>query len=737
MMYERYKGSFLGKDGTIWTAVILQESDAAFESVGELDFPDSNPLEIHWQDTSKEDVICGSVATLTVVSPGDRTYEDLYSIDPGNIRLDVYREEALYWSGCLDPEFYEEPYSYAANYDVRLTFSDFGILDRLSYTAGGMITFNDIIIDALSRSKVNYTVLDQSLISTYLESGKKATLDKIKVRSDNFYNEDGVAMSLAAVTKGILQPLALRIVQRMGQIFIYDLNGLYSSADGRMIEWCSDDQMLGVDKVANNAKVTFSVYASDTEDQGIKYEDEYSEEQTNLTSDSLADGEYYSYYPGYKIGIEGGGNADHDYSNIDFTIFISDQGSGLTSKHSQAKYFHILPIYGGDESSGVAMWFYTGGHGSLKTGWPKRKVTPGGMGTQMEWIKTKKIFLPKLRDYDAAGYQLRFSLDLLLDPRYNPFNDASELNEEDNYKKVEAEAVNVLIPVKIQLYDEDGAVIYHFSNQGIYASESPIYGDIGHLKGIWMQGSADYNSCRLHWYDETQLNKGTGILGWKTNRHCSSIPKANLYPSFKKVDAGQYIPYPPEGGYLEVCVYSDIYIYDGQGKSKNDDLLGLMRWGLLKDPRVEIIRNGRLLSVLDAQDVEYSGVINPDAKDEISLDQICGTMESRPYPNARGLIYDAETNMPIRKMKRADRCNQVEQLLIGTLYSQFATRKTVLSGTASLFEPDPPILWYYDQAQEGKRFIITETVEHLRESECEIKAVELSRDEYITDTDYE
>lgn len=737
MMFERYRGSFLGKDGTEWTAVILHESDAAFEKVGVLDFPAFNPLEICWQETSKEDVICGSAATLTVVSPGDRTYEDLFSIAPGNIRLDVYREESLYWSGCLDPEFYEEPYSYAANYDVRLTFSDFGILDRLSYTAEGMITFNDIIIDALSRSKVNYTLLDQSLISTCLESGTRATLDKIKVRSENFYDEDGVAMSLAEVVRGILQPLALKMIQRCGHIYVYDLNGLYSSSDGRPIEWCSDDQMMGVDKVANNAKVTFSVYASDKEDQSIKYEDEYSENQVNLTSDSPTDGEYYSYYPEYGLGIEGGGSASHDYSNIDFTIFISDQGSGLSSKHYQAKYFHILPMFGGDESSGVALWFYTGGHGNLATGWPKRKVTPNGMGTQMEWIKTKKIYLPKLNDYDATGYQLRFSLDLLLDPRYNPFNDASENNEEDNYKKVESNAVNVLVPAKIQLYDENGNIKYHYSNEGIYASESPINGSLGSLTGIWASGAADYTSCRLHWYDETQMNKGTGILGWKTNRHCSSIPKANLYPSFKELDAGQYIPYPPEGGYLEVCVYSDIYIYDGDGNSKNDELLELMRWGLLKDPRVEIIKKGRLLKVLDAEDVEYSGVLNPDAKEEISLDTICGTMDSRPYPNAKGLIYDAETGMPIRRMYRAGRCNQVEQLLIGTLYSQFATRKTVLSGTARLIEPDPPHLWYSDNAQGDKRFILTQIVERMREAECEIKAVELSPDEYITDQDYE
>ena len=734
MMYERYRGSFLGIGGTSWTAVILQEADVPFATVGVLDFPASNPLEIHWLDTSKEDVICGSSATLTVVSPGDRTYEDLYSIDPGEIRLDVYREDALYWSGCMDPEFYEEPYSSAANYDVRFIFSDFGILDRLSYTANDMASFEKIVIDALRRSKINHTALDQSLISTYLDAGTRATLDMIKVRSENFYDEDGVPMSLAKVLRGILQPLALKIIQRSGKIYIYDMNALYSLSDGKPIEWCSDDQMMGVDKVANNAKVIFSVYAAEMEGQDIDYDGEYSEDMVNLTSGSPSDGDYYSFYPGYGLGVEGGDSGDHDYDNIDFTIFLSDKGSGLASKNYQAKYFHILPMFGGDEADGVAVWFYTGGHGSLTTGWPVRKVTPSGVGSQVEWMRTQKIYLPKLTESGDSGYRIRLSMDLLLDPRYNPFSDASENNEEGNYKKVESGAVNVLVPVKIQIYDESGAVKCHYNNNSIYASDTALDGKLNRTLGSWLSGSADYDSCRLHWYDETKLNKGTGIMGWKTNRQCSSIPKKSLFPAFSKMDAGQYIPYPPEGGYLEVSVYAWFDIYDGAGNLKNDELMKLMRWGLFKAPRIEIIKNNRILSALDAEDIEYSGVLNPEAKDDISIDTICGTMDS-PYPNARGLIYDARTDLPIRRMIRADRYNQAEQLLIGTLYSQFATRKTVLSGTTALALSE--LSWYYDQAQHDKRFVVTEAVARLREGECEIRAVELSPDIYTADSDYE
>ena len=183
MMYTRYRGSFLGINGVVWTVAILQENDSLFPVVGTLDFPGDTPLEIQWEKTAKEDAVCGSVATLTVVSPEDRTYEDLYSVEPGMIRMDVYKDDVLYWSGCLDPEFYEEPYSREKNYDVKFTFSDFGILDRLKYDFVGMQPLSAILTDALRRSKVNYGSINQSMISTFIDD-VQLTMDALQVRSD-------------------------------------------------------------------------------------------------------------------------------------------------------------------------------------------------------------------------------------------------------------------------------------------------------------------------------------------------------------------------------------------------------------------------------------------------------------------------------------------------------------------------------------------------------------------------
>ena len=335
----RYRGEFLSRSNVIWRVDILQEADAPFATVGDLTFEREEALVIDWKHQDKEAVICGSEATIRIESPGDRTYEDLYTIEVGRIRMDVYRNNSLYWSGALDPEFYEEPYEMARYYVVSLTFSDFGILDRLKYNLAGMQTIQAIIVDALTRSTINYGSIDTSLCTTTFSDDAAATPATLSVRSDNFYDEDAKPSTLKEVVEGVLQPLALRMIQRNGKVYIYDLNGLNRSGARRAVTWDGDSQTLGVDKVANNVTVSFSPYSSaDLLSGDLQFGGEYSVEQVNLVADPGAS--YYSYYPDYSEDHRVNGN--WDYNLINFTIFLSTQGKGLAYLNPSARYCHIL-----------------------------------------------------------------------------------------------------------------------------------------------------------------------------------------------------------------------------------------------------------------------------------------------------------------------------------------------------------------------------------------------------------
>lgn len=486
----------------------MQEADAEFASVGQLEFPADAPLVIEWQREDKEKVICGSNATLKIISPGDRTYEDLYTIEVGRIRMDVYRDNVLYWSGAIDPEFYEEPYEQAQGYEVSLTFSDFGILDRIKYDLQGIRTLREIVQYAITRAGIQYGGIDTSHVSTKFSDSNSIANGGLSVRSENFVDEDGEASTLYEVLEGILQPLAIRIVQRAGKVYLYDLNGLYNDGTAKAIVWDGSSQEMGTDKVANNVVVSFSPYSSaELFSDELEYKGKYDIEHTNLTSDAptaAGYGQYYSYYPDYSDEHRQGYN--WDYNLIDFTIFINSEATGLKSIGSGCQYFHILPVTGGvSETTGVAYAFRTGGHGGINTGWPKWKVHSGVPHASLsgggEILTTNRVFLPKLDDVSAKKYKVRIAAEICLDARYNPFSGSTSGNDEGNSNTLKVCSGFVFIPAKITLYDAEGNALYHYRN--LDAAQDATKGHLGYSRGKWVSGADPGGDCWLEYTTPT------------------------------------------------------------------------------------------------------------------------------------------------------------------------------------------------------------------------------------------
>ena len=742
-MALRYMGEFLSRKGVVWRVEILQDNYSG--NVGQLTFEADEALVINWKHTDKEEVICGSEATLKIESPGDRTYEDLYTIEVGKIRMDVYRENSLYWSGTLDPEFYEEPYEKARYYVVTLTFSDFGILDRLKYNLSGMQTLEAILLDAIDRSKVCASLLANSYCTTYFAgTNTKATLSALSMRSENFYDEDAEPSTLKEVVTGILQPLAMKMIQRNGHIYIFDLNGLYTLAQSRAITWDGDSQTMGVDKVANNVKVNFSPYSSSELLSGkLEYKDTYSVDMINLVADPGAS--YYSYYPDYSEDHRQGGN--WDYNLINFTIFISTLGAGLHYLNPLARYCHILPLVGGpSETTAIAWAFHSGGHGGLDTGWPKRILNDVRMEAARQIMQTHRVFLPKLTTEDAKSYYVRLSLEMLLDARYNPFTEGNDGNEGGNYEGMKGRTGYAFVPVAVNIYDSAGNAVCHYENSTI--AKGATKGHLGYCKGSWVSGAGGFGTAYLEYYDPKDLWESAGILGWKANRHCIGRPgrgniEVQIYDSFKQMADGQYMPYPPEGGYIEVTVYEGVQCFDMDETVRplipiqtpwesprywvNDNRYNQCRWLLYKAPKIELVKNNLIFDAAELDDVEYSGYINKHAKEEISIDTVCGTANTT-CPTAKGIYCRASDSLQIQQLKRAGVTDHPEKLLIGTLYSQYATRHTTLEGEAVI---DPGGLCKYtEQNQPGKVFMMSEEQQDVITDTTQAVYTELSPDEY-------
>lgn len=752
MKYLRYSGEFVSISGVIWRTEIWQEAAEEFASVGELIFPASSPLTLEWASTNKEDVMCGSVATLTIESPGDRTYEDLYTIAAGSVRLDVYRDNALYWSGCIDTEFYEEPYEKLDKYDVTLTFSDFGILDRLNYDLTGMQTIEDIVTDALAKSGLNVTGINESLISTRLDAaGEPVSLSDIMVRSDNFTDEDGEAFTLQRVLEGILQPLALKMVQRAGWLYIYDLNALYNAESTTPIIWDGDSQTLSVDKVYNNAKVTWSPYVQSDEllseeCWGDIVADPNLKALNSLTGRQKDGATYFSYH--YSTDIEDW----LDATDSGFTLWTAQEGKNIELLDTTgSRFFKIVPQYDGQEGEGVALfWRAYRGYG-ISTG---AYCDSQGHGTNVytptitsvdtledALYRSNQIWLPPVTNTGALALYIK--LEVMVDPRFNPFESAANIagfNQKDWYEEFDRNGNFVYVPVVIKYQPEESDMIYVWTNRDVVKTpvSSPIR-TIEDSMGSWVEdtGTTDTPSDwgYLCYYDEQDRDATSGALGWKSNRQAINPHKQEMTSVMVNMDEGQCIPYPNfggKGGKLWIEVRRGWYLVNdskdlASAENKFDTWAERISWVLTKTPCMEIINNTQFEREIDGSDIEYNAEINAAAREGIELETICGT-GAEGVPTARGAYFDTSTRQQITELTRAGRTAQAEDLLIGTLYSQYADRKTKLMGEAEIITGG--VTAHTEQNQGDKKFLLVEDIQDAITDISEVTIIELRPDEY-------
>ena len=261
--HKTHEGEFAGRDGTLWRVELLENTDTAPATAGVLTFEADEPLLLEWEERGKEEVIQGCMATLRVESPGDRTYEGLYSVEACRIRMDVYRDGRLYWQGTLDTEFYEEPYERASLYPVSLKFSDFGVMDRLKYDLSGMQTVGDILTYCLGRAGLEADI-DQTLISTALPGqASPLTLDALSVRSDNFYDEDGEASTLEEVIELILENTLTTREELVRRHNMHRLSGAWAGSNGRhvcnagdwLLVWAIRDELVVFQRTGTHREI--------------------------------------------------------------------------------------------------------------------------------------------------------------------------------------------------------------------------------------------------------------------------------------------------------------------------------------------------------------------------------------------------------------------------------------------------------------------------------------------------
>jgi hypothetical protein len=142
---------------------------------------------------------------------------------------------------------------------------------------------------------------------------------------------------------------------------------------------------------------------------------------------------------------------------------------------------------------------------------------------------------------------------------------------------------------------------------------------------------------------------------------------------------------------------------------------------------VTLLNNDAKMTEPETDDVTYTGELNAAAKEDLTLNTLCGTLEPENAA-ARATYLRAETGAPLTALTRAGRTTTAEQLLIGTLYSQFAERKLKLTGTAAI--EGTAFGLKREASAEGVDFLVVGEVQDLGMDLTEVTMVELRPDEY-------
>jgi len=734
----RFYGETVSVKGRIIRAEIWKEkTDTDTWTAEEMELSE-DPFVIEWDDKDKTDPVKTSHATLTLNSETDRKYIELYSIKWDDARLDIYIDGVLYWSGMLDPEVYEEPYSYEKNYDVILTFSDLAGLDRKNFSGSGLKSIMTLFSEIITASGLNLTntVIKATLCWGTDDGGETVDFNDLYIDSGNWFDEDGEAMSLYKILEEILKAFSLGCEQRGGVLYIYDLEGLRTTGKTENVNWSDTDSVLGVDKVLNNVKVTFSPYGNTTLlDQGVSYQEDSADETFTIPLDGELENNSYKNPNG-------------------FTLRIGDGGEGLIAKNG-AKYFKTTPLLSGDTHTGVLLkWqrfrpesYYPtaptqlkglemlgtnsresddhtySGYYNLRWHEPTTDIT--AINALKEIVRTKKVYVPYLHNTD---YKLRMKTEILFDFVLNPFEGSGKFNvETDNLINGSEEVNYIYIPVKIRLWNnnnDESSLLEGYTLETPYANDTAEHSDGDN----WTKASAAVAVGYLCFYDASNIDHGNSLTGGKgfANNKWMIGFTTTIPSSISKLEAGEYLKMPYEGGWMDIAIMDGIYMLDAHKRRVREDYNGMIVWYLIKNISIELV--DQYGNSIDTEDVEDKAYINTNAKEGENVDTIVGTSGTLP-PSCLGLLKRADYTV-VDKLKRAGTEDSLSHLIINNYYSQYADRCFKITGTAELPEADTLL---FSEAVTAGIFMRLGSVENLCKEESELHLVQLKEEHYCSE----
>ena len=183
----------------------------------------------------KFQVIRGRGCTINLLSDTDmKFFEGLKHIDPQEFKYIHKLNGSVIGIGYLNSDMYSEPYDQTTNYIISTTGNDgFSLMDRFRFLQSdetkyvGLKSKWELIQICLNKVGLSYNDIRIKLATTFADfsgAADSTILHESYVNCANFYDEDGLAMTMREVIESILAPYGAFIVQDNASIYISDIH---------------------------------------------------------------------------------------------------------------------------------------------------------------------------------------------------------------------------------------------------------------------------------------------------------------------------------------------------------------------------------------------------------------------------------------------------------------------------------------------------------------------------------
>lgn len=641
-MNRVYYNEFKGLDGVLNRVEILSEVSGIDEYVK----TGKSPFVLRYADVMKLDPVHTAQATIHLISQYDFQFISLHTDDMQGYRVDFYRGGILFWTGWLDSELYNEVLSKSSPYEVEFSASDFNITERLKYINDSDAKYSDIVpvmthikrcLDKLKLPFGKIYIGCTTTIGGISLNSSETALHKSYVTSSNFYDEDGKPMSCREVLDNCLRPFALMMVQKDGNVYVYDYNTIKKGLPMKRFDFSSmtyeDEEFVdfyygnaldigimssegdyGFEEMFNNVTITSSLYA---DKDGVFSYDVEEDNLENLISTSDNAGYVLKKY-----------GSCPPWENGSFLHYENKRNTGIEA------LIGAEMIYTGD-SSAINQWSFDG----------------------------KNVFI--IGDTDSKNY-LRIKAQAYVNTRDDPFD--TDIIEDDERTGVMG------IYGDLVLYDSMGTPIMYYDNsyrfdegwKNVTGASVPLGKFI--LTYVSLSETASASTSRI-------ANQ------WLTNGQNMSLGESL---SSSRDQAGNRLIAPPVSGYLVMrmryCVIKRLVL-------DKEEIFPADRVKNILIDHVSMDFENDKGDSLNTDDYEFKSYINKKVAsdfEEITLKCISANEDNIPTSKASILKKDGNNFKFQLSFTRSNQTDILERLLMCTIHSNFSQKNERFSVTTKI-----------------------------------------------------